>query len=214
MSKQSTTIEGESVARHPSELSLYHQRCSVCGSKVKARGLCVNHYAKYRRGTLEVEAPTSRAFSDDERESKYVEVQPDGCWHWTGGLDSKGYGKVLQGQAHRWMYERKVGPIPEGMDLDHDCHNRDGSCPGGVDCSHRRCVNPDHLSPASRKENLANGNGPGGAKYSRPMECVNGHDLSSEDSIYRHSNARGGISHRCKACAKQAANESYLRSKA
>ena len=90
----------------------------------------MNHYAKYRRGTLDIEAPTSRAFSDEEREAKYVEKQADGCWHWTGGLDGKGYGKVLQAQAHRWMYERKVGPIPEGQDLDHSCHNQDSSCPG------------------------------------------------------------------------------------
>ena len=174
----------------------------------------MNHYAKYRRGTLDMEAPTSRAFSDEDREAKYVEKQPDGCWHWTGGLDGKGYGKVLQAQAHRWMYERKVGPIPEGKDLDHLCHNQDNSCSGGVECSHRRCVNPDHLTPVSRKENLSGGNGNGGAKYSRPLECVRGHDLSADDSVYRFTTSSGGTRHRCKVCAKQAANESYLRSKA
>lgn len=188
--------------------------CSLCGSPVKARGLCVNHYAKYRRGTLEIEAPTSRVFSDEEREAKYVEVQPDGCWYWVGGLDGKGYGKVLQAQAHRWMYERKVGPIPEGKDLDHDCHNRDESCPGGLSCSHRRCVNPDHLTPVSRKENLANGNGFGGAKYKIKTECSRGHDISSDDSVYKIPNQSGGISRRCIICAKDAARKSYQRSKA
>lgn len=48
--------------------------------------------------------------------------------------------------AHRAMYEQVIGPIPEGMDLDHLCRQP-------------RCINPDHLEPVTRAKNLQRGNG-------------------------------------------------------
>lgn len=70
-----------------------------------------------------------------------------GCWEWVAGT-SWGYGQFsLQGgniQAHRYAYELLVGPIPEGLDIDHLC-----MC--------RRCVNPAHLEPVTRGENNVRG---------------------------------------------------------
>lgn len=48
--------------------------------------------------------------------------------------------------AHRFAYEEVVGPIPEGHQLDHTCHNR-------------ACVNPGHLRPATNKQNNENPSG-------------------------------------------------------
>lgn len=68
------------------------------------------------------------------------------CWLWTGSLDTNGYGQ-LQGlrrkrqMAHRMAYEGIVGPIPDGLTLDHLCRNT-------------RCVRPDHLEPVTHYENL------------------------------------------------------------
>lgn len=50
------------------------------------------------------------------------------CWQWTGPLDASGYGtfradNVARG-AHRWAYLNFVGPIAEGWQVDHLCHNR------------------------------------------------------------------------------------------
>jgi hypothetical protein len=78
-----------------------------------------------------------------------VAVASDGCWNWTGALSRNGYGRFgpqagLTVGAHRFAYELLVGPIPEGLDLDHLCRNR-------------RCVNPAHLEPVGRSENLARG---------------------------------------------------------
>lgn len=81
------------------------------------------------------------------------------CWTWTGNTYWDGYGQFWLNskmiRAHRYAYELMHGPVPEGMLLDHACHNADPNCGGGIGCSHRRCVNPDHLEPVTNKENLA-----------------------------------------------------------
>lgn len=68
----------------------------------------------------------------------------DGCWEWTGPKTAGGYGLFAQTSAHRAVYERLRGPIPEGLDLDHLCRNRG-------------CVNPAHMEPVTRSENLRRG---------------------------------------------------------
>ena len=74
----------------------------------------------------------------------------DECWRWTAAIDNTGYGRIGLGrrcdgtvQAHILMYELKVGPIPEGMFIDHQCNNR-------------WCVNPNHLRLVERFENNIN----------------------------------------------------------
>lgn len=71
-----------------------------------------------------------------------------GCWLWTAAT-SKGYGSFgmpdrRQRLAHRLSYELLVGPIPEGLVLDHLCRVRN-------------CVNPAHLEPVTAAENTRRG---------------------------------------------------------
>lgn len=67
------------------------------------------------------------------------------CWNWTAALTGMGYsqfwyaGKVRP--AHRYSYELAKGPIPEGMVIDHICHNP-------------ACVNPEHLRATTHKQNM------------------------------------------------------------
>lgn len=72
------------------------------------------------------------------------------CWTWTRALSSAGYGRFAvngyRWYAHRLSHTLAFGPIPGGLDIDHQCHNR-------------ACVNPDHLRAVSRKENLENQSG-------------------------------------------------------
>ena len=72
----------------------------------------------------------------------------DGCWNWTGAKQPNGYGRFHNPQgsylAHRISYELTTGrPVPDGLLVDHVCHNR-------------LCVRPSHLRPATRKQNGEN----------------------------------------------------------
>lgn len=77
----------------------------------------------------------------------WAKVDPTGfCWNWMAGVCEWGYGQFNVNrtgkklQAHRISYTTLVGPIPEGLELDHLCRNTS-------------CVNPDHLEPVTRGEN-------------------------------------------------------------
>lgn len=95
-----------------------------------------------------------------------------GCWEWDGRHFAGGYGGshiVINGKqeicAHRIIYMLLVGPIPEGLDLDHLCRNRG-------------CVNPDHLEPVTRRENISRG------FWGARTHCVHGHEYT-EANTYR-----------------------------
>ncbi|HEY1179346.1 MAG TPA: HNH endonuclease [Phytomonospora sp.] len=133
-------------------------------------------------------------------------VQPNGCWHWTGVVDSKGYGRVgykgRRGETlQRAAYDCFVGPIPDGHDVDHTCHSRDLTCVRqGTDCLHRRCGNPEHLEAISRDEHRERTKGrpsiPG--ERLRITHCPRGHAYDEENT--RISGGRRF----CKTCNRAA----------
>lgn len=92
-----------------------------------------------------------------------VKVDKSGdCWRWTGAVGDHGYARFWANgatrSAHRWLYERMVGPIPTGLGLDHTCHTRNLlACIASGYCTHKRCVNPDHLEPVTQGENVRRG---------------------------------------------------------
>lgn len=115
---------------------------------------------------------------------------PDACWPWIGRLNPYGYGSsslvLASGRhergAHRIVYSLLVGPIPEGLQLDHLCRNP-------------RCVNPAHLEPVTMVENLLRGVNPP-AVNARMVTCQRGHPF---DGIHH----RYGRPFRyCKTCAR------------
>jgi hypothetical protein len=93
------------------------------------------------------------------------------CWEWNGSRHGKGYGHVSVAgrirKAHRVVYELLVGPIPDGLQLDHLCRNR---------C----CVNPDHLEPVTARTNIRRGEA-NAAINARKTHCDYGHPFAGEN---------------------------------
>lgn len=80
---------------------------------------------------------------------RLVEFRPDGCWEWLGSKRYSQYKAVKyfygtnNGRyAHIRVYESVFGPVPDGLELDHTCHNK-------------LCVNPHHLEAVTHQENCA-----------------------------------------------------------
>jgi hypothetical protein len=119
--------------------------------------------------------------SDIDRFWAKVDKSGD-CWLWTAGRfkdDACGdYGAFFLGHrnhlAHRISYLLAYGPVPDGLELDHTCHDPD-TC--SAPCPHRLCVNPAHLEAVTHRENLRRGGGFVGIN-SRKTECRRGHPLS------------------------------------
>lgn len=117
-----------------------------CQSEAVARSLCHKHYKRWERhGDPNVRLVARK--TAHERFQAKVSPAGDGCWLWTGARFFNGYGQFRGGgggsarvRAHRWSYEYHVGPIPEGLQLDHLCRIR-------------HCVNPAHLEPVTQAEN-------------------------------------------------------------
>lgn len=116
--------------------------------------------------------------------SAVMPVTESGCWIWMDHLLASGYGALYttkNTRAHRFSYEHFVGPIPEGMVIDHLC---------GIKC----CVNPDHLEAVPQKENMRRA----WARKSRKPFCRQGHPRSG-DNAYKNPTT-GDIA--CRECVR------------
>lgn len=123
-----------------------------------------------------------------ERIARHSVVDENGCWQWTGYIAPDGYvafwHEGTNRRAHRVSYELHVGPIPEGLTLDHLCRNR-------------ACVNPAHLEPVSLGENVLRGNNRA-ARNARKTHCVRGHRFDQDNT---YMTAKGERS--CRACKRE-----------
>jgi len=125
----------------------------------------------------------------------------DGCMIWTGPIVPKkpgGYGMFSFGgkrtYAHRVAYELLVGPIPEGLELDHV---------KARGCRSTACCNPEHLEPVTGRENRIRSNGVSGVN-SRKTHCVNNHPFSEENTRILPNGSR-----QCRQCRRDYARKYY-----
>lgn len=107
------------------------------------------------------------------------------CWVWTSAHFPNGYGTFgIGGRSflvHRLSYTWSVGPIPDGLIIDHLCRNR-------------ACVRPSHLEPVTYSENLRRGVGCG-AYNAAKTHCKMGHPFNETNT---RTSADGG--RRCRIC--------------
>lgn len=125
--------------------------CSIpeCGKPHKGHGWCQGHLQKYRKYGNPLAGRTK--YNSPQKALAARTSKSGDCLLWTGSKDRGGYGTIqVSGRtvgAHRFAWENANGPIPDGMSIDHICHNRD-------------CVLPDHLRLATHKENTSYLSGP------------------------------------------------------
>ena len=168
------------------------------------KGECTKHYQRLTKtGRTDVMGWRERFWRRVDKSN------PSGCWYWTGTIDrTTGYGKVtikepgFSAVVHRVSYQLLVGPIPDELFLDHLCHTYDKTCHEGIDCPHRRCVNPSHLEPVTNAENSRRVGG-------RKTHCPQGHPYSGENlRLDKHGRPR------CHACILASQRRSYYKRKA
>jgi len=206
--------------------------CEGCGCEVIGkirRGRCEKCYRKHLqelrqlgedgnagRRTYQPSKPrrpqqARRTSSLIERAFRQATPGWGGCILYTGRIDAEGYARIKDGRrqkrAHRAVYLQFVGPVPDGMMLDHLCHSSDIECPGGSTCLHRRCINPFHLEPVTPAENNMRGRSLT-AQNRLKTHCAQGHPFTPENTrLMKRLRADGTPQRHCRACARIATRE-------
>ena|SRR6266850_7225626 len=122
------------------------------------------------------------------------------CWVWQGALNKEGYarirvpGFISKWAIHRASYEVFVGPIPDGLTIDHLCRNPP-------------CINPEHLEPVSMEVNIRRGFGIGMVNQAKTT-CHNGHPYV-EGSYILEQLGDGKTGRRCVICRRKRENDNY-----
>lgn len=133
--------------------------------------------------------PYQRLLRDVARVYRQIDFSGD-CHIWKGTTAGNGYGTAFFNgkaeRAHRITFMVQIGPIPEGMELDHLCRNT-------------LCVNPRHLEPVSHRENMQRGS------WSQRTNCPQGHPYDAKNTIWRRGTRK------CRECDKRRKREDWYR---
>lgn len=149
---------------------------------------------------------TGRQMNPDERfDDKWTPEPNTGCHLWIAGLGGgrKGaeYGWFWTGSgyigAHVYAWTRANGSVPSGLHLDHYV------------CDTTLCVNPDHLRPATVRENLLRSRkAPAGINAAK-THCAQGHEFTPENTYLIRTGGR-----QCVECNRVRSRERQRRLRA
>ena len=110
------------------------------------------------------------------------------CWNWLGELSGSGYGRITidskKISAHRYFYETIIGEIPKGLELDHLCSNK-------------KCVNPLHLEPVTRSENMKRA---GAIRVKNRPNCPKGHEYNGKNLYINKDRKNNKMWRACRKC--------------
>jgi hypothetical protein len=110
------------------------------------------------------------------------------CWKWLGAHTSDGRPEVMVNRkmwyVYRLTYTALIGPIPEGLTLDH------------VVCQHGWCCNPSHCEPVSNGTNVTRALA---IRWANNTHCPKGH----EHAAWRRWRKTGTRYPYCLACSNE-----------
>lgn len=143
------------------------QRRRFCSRRCRSRGMRGTVAERFWRNV-------DRSAGDDE------------CWLWTGTTNSYGYGQLSINNRKRVAthiaWELTNGPVPDGL---HMCHH----------CDNPPCVNPSHLFPGTRSDNMQDMQSKGRITRNpvKGSDQPNSKLVESDIPIIRNRYAAGGV---------------------
>lgn len=170
-----------------------------CTNKHDAKGLCSGHRRQMLKGL-----PLSQLqFQRRHGEPPIITYVEQPCSEWgvsqglttpchifDNGTSSQGYGRIAINRkaiyVHRYVWERDIGPIPDGMSIDHICRVRN-------------CCNVNHLRVVTHQVNMTeNIVGSCWQKNAAKTHCPKGHPYDETNTIIVRT--KSGNGRKCRTC--------------
>lgn len=162
------------------------------------------HYRRWTRGDrgerlsrprFRVRTAEERFWAKVDKAGPVPEARPElgPCWVWTAGKRWNGYANLgvtnsSSTVAHKFAYELLVGPVPDGLQLDHLCRVR-------------HCVNPSHLEPVPQVVNILRGEA-FTAKNAVKTHCPKGHAYVDGNIKWKKCRS-GNMGRECLTCHRE-----------